>query len=309
MTLRIAIPDMISPSYFPAIAAVELGYVRDEGHDASIELRFPVVDTYTALRDGELDYVGGAAHAALYAFPDWDGCRLVGALSQGMYWFLVVRADLEVTPGDLGAVRGLRIGAAPGPVDGLREALRAQGIDPDEDVEIGPVTAASGAGVSFGVTAAAALEEGTLDGFWANGMGAAVALRSGVGQLLLDARRGERPAGITDYTFPALVATEQRLANAPDEVRAVLRAVVRAQRALADDPELAVEAARPHFPPQELDLISGLIARDAAFYDPAIAPDTVAAMQRFASQLGITSTPTADYDQVVATELRTEWTR
>src|SRR5690606_28216451 len=133
--------------------------------------------------------------------------------------------------------------------------------------------------------------------------------RSGVGQLLLDARRGPRPDGITDYTFPALVATERRLAESPEEVRAVLRAVVRAQRALADDPELAVEAARPHFPPQELELISGLIARDAAFYDPAIAPGTVDAMQRFAHQLGITSTPTADYDQVVATDLRTEWTR
>src|SRR5204862_5256952 len=33
MTLRLAIPDLISPSYFPAIAAVELGFL-----DAKLEL-------------------------------------------------------------------------------------------------------------------------------------------------------------------------------------------------------------------------------------------------------------------------------
>ena len=84
MTLRIAIPDMISPSYFPAIAAVELGFFRKEGLDASIELLGPVTATYEALRDGQLDYAGGAAHAPLYAFKDWDGCRLMCALSQNM---------------------------------------------------------------------------------------------------------------------------------------------------------------------------------------------------------------------------------
>ena len=41
------------------------------------------------------------------------------ALAQNMYWFLVLRRDLNPRKGDLGSVKGLRIGAAPGPVDGL----------------------------------------------------------------------------------------------------------------------------------------------------------------------------------------------
>ena len=36
MTLKIALPDLVSNSYFPAIAAVELGYFKDEGLDAEI---------------------------------------------------------------------------------------------------------------------------------------------------------------------------------------------------------------------------------------------------------------------------------
>ena len=66
--MKVAIPDLISPSYFPAIAAVELGCFKEQGVDASLELLYPVTKTYEELRDGRLDFVGGAAHAVLYAF-------------------------------------------------------------------------------------------------------------------------------------------------------------------------------------------------------------------------------------------------
>src|SRR5262245_52113095 len=176
MLLRVAVPDLVSPSYFPAIAAVELGYFKREGLDASIELLFPVTRTYEELRDGRLDFVAGAAHAPLYAFKNWDGCKLLAALSKHMYWFLVLRKDIGARRGDLSALKGLRIGAAPGPVDGLKRMLIESGIDPERDLTIGPVPGTAGAGVSFGVAAAKALEENRLDGFWANGMGAEVAV-------------------------------------------------------------------------------------------------------------------------------------
>ena len=35
------------------------------------------------------------AHAALYAFPEWEGCKLCCALSKHMYWFLVVGTAVE----------------------------------------------------------------------------------------------------------------------------------------------------------------------------------------------------------------------
>ena len=57
--------------------------------------------TRFALRDGAVDFVGGSAHSALAAFPEWQGVKLLCAQAQGMYWFLVVRADLKATRGDL----------------------------------------------------------------------------------------------------------------------------------------------------------------------------------------------------------------
>lgn len=279
MTLRVAIPDLISPSYFPAIAAVEMGFLPG----ATLELLYPVTKTYEELREGRLDFVGGAAHAALYAFKDWQGGRLLCALAQHMYWFLVVRKDLNPKRGDLSVLQGLRIGAAPGPVDGLKQMLKRAGIT---DVQVGPVPGAIGDKASFGLMAARALQEGKLDGFWANGMGMEVAVREGFGAVLLDARR-DGSAEIKGYTFPALACTEKTIRERPAVARAAINAVKQAQQALREDPTRATAIGRKLFPPQEASLIAELVRRDASFYDPAISPAVVKSMNQFARELGL----------------------
>ena len=297
MILRVAIPDLISPSYFPAIAAVELGCFKQEGLDATLELLFPVTKTYEELREGRLDFVGGASHAALYAFRDWQGGKLLCALAQNMYWFLILKKSLGAKQGELSAVKGQRIGAAPGPVDGLKRLLALAGIDPERDVKIGPVPGVSGQGASFGVLAAKALEEGKIDGFWANGMGAEVAVRSGIGTLVLDARReaGDEAKG---YTFPALVASEKTIRERPETARAAIRAVKAAQQILRQDPGRATEVGKKLFPPTEAGLVAELIRRDLPFYDPAISARTVESMNRFARDIGLLSKPVR-YEDVV----------
>ena len=75
---------------------------------------FPIPKTFEALRDGNLDFVVGSAHATLLAFPEWQGAKLLAACGQHTYWFLVIRSDLHPKRGDLSMVKGLRIGAAPG---------------------------------------------------------------------------------------------------------------------------------------------------------------------------------------------------
>src|SRR6202140_1390064 len=101
--MKLAVPDMISNSYFPAIAAIELGFFRQEGLDVELQLIFPVDKAYAALRDGAVDLVGGSAHSALAAFPQWQGVKLLCAQAQGMYWFLVMHTDLKASRGDISA--------------------------------------------------------------------------------------------------------------------------------------------------------------------------------------------------------------
>jgi ABC-type nitrate/sulfonate/bicarbonate transport system substrate-binding protein len=300
---------MISNSYFPVLAAAELGFFRAQGLDVSLQLMSPADKAYAALKSGEVDFVGAEAHAALAAFPGWRGMKLLCAQAQGMYWFLVMRADLGAQRGDIDIVRGRRIGAAPWVELGLRRLLIEAGIDPVRDeVAIAPIPGSLGLTVNTGVTAARALESGEIDGFWANGMGAEIAVRRGAGTVVLDVRRGDGPKAAFDYTMPAVATTDRTIATASDKAAAVVRAVVEAQAALKQDVTLATTVGRKLFPPSEADLIETLIARDLAFYDASISPKSVAAMNQFARDVGILDDAPA-YEDVVAVQYRHLWTR
>ena len=305
--MKLAVPDIISNSYFPAAAAVELGFFAREGLDVSLQLIFPVNKCYQALRDGAVDFVGGSAHSALAAFPEWQGVRLLCAQAQGMYWFLVMRSDLRPTRGDLGIVKGRLIGAAPWVEMGLRRLLVQSGIDLEKDqVRIAPVPGAVGAGVNFGVTAARALEAGKIDGFWANGMGTEVAVRGGFGTVVLDVRRGDGPKGCFDYTMASIAASERLIARAPDEAAAAVRAIVKTQAALKQDVAQSAAVGRKLFPPSEAPFIVNLIRRDLPYYDAAISPAFVEGMNDFARASGILKGSVA-YENVVATQFSHLW--
>jgi ABC-type nitrate/sulfonate/bicarbonate transport system substrate-binding protein len=298
--MKIAVPDMVSNSYFPAIAAVELGHFKEAGLDVELEALFPVDKAYRALRDGQVAFVAGSAHSALAAFPRWDGVKLLCAQGQGMYWFLVMRADLYRGRGNLDAVKGARIGAAPWVDMGLRRLLAASDIDVVRDgVQIAPVAAASTPGVSFGVAAAKALEDGNVDGFWANGMGTEVAVRRGVGKIVLDIRRGDGPPGCFNYTMASVAATDRLIAQMPHLPRAVTAAIGKTHTALKKNPELATDIGRKLFPAYEADLIAELVRRDLPYYDTSISRDFVTGMNQFARDRGILGDD-VPYENIVA---------
>jgi ABC-type nitrate/sulfonate/bicarbonate transport system substrate-binding protein len=305
--MKLAVPDLISNSYFPAVAAVALGFFEEERLDVSLELIFPVDEAYRAMRDGRVDFVAGSAHSALAAFPEWHGAKLLCAQAQGMYWFLVMRADLGAARGDVGAVRGRRIGAAPWVEMGLRRLLIEVGIDLDRDgVTITPVPGASGPTVNFGLSAAKALAEGKIDGFWANGMGTEVAVRRGVGTIILDVRRGDGPKRCFNYTMASVAATDRLIDGSPEVAAAATRAIVKTHAALKADSERATEVGRKLFPPAEAELIAELIRRDLPFYDATISPAFVTGMTQFARDLGILHGE-VPYDRVVATHFAPLW--
>src|SRR5882672_9372895 len=299
--MKIAVPDIISNSYFPAAAAVELGFFEREGLDVALELVFPVDKAYAALRDGAVDFVGGSAHSALAAFPEWQGVKLLCAQAQGMYWFLVMHKDLGIKRGDIAAVKGRSIGAAPWVEMGLRRLLIEAGIDLERDgVKIAPVPGALAAGVNFGVTAAKALEERKIDGFWANGMGAEVAVRRGIGTVVLDVRRGDGPKPCFNYTMASIATTDRLLTEQPGTAAAAVRAIVKTHAALKSDVSRATAIGRKLFPPSEAELIAELIQRDLPYYDTAISRDFVAGMNQFARDVGILAGD-VPYEKIVAT--------
>jgi NitT/TauT family transport system substrate-binding protein len=304
--MLIAVPDLVTNSYFPALAAEELGLFREEGLDAHVEL-LPSLDAVNGLRDGAVDFVAGGAHTMLLAFPRWKGAKLVVTLSQGTPWLLVLRADLPAKRGDIAAVKGLRIGAAHGPDRAFLRLLADVGLDPARDrIAITPVPGADAPGASFGVIAAEALERRQVDGFWANALGSETAIRRGVGKLIADVRRGDGPPNAGRYTFAALATTDALIARDPDRVAGAVRAIVRAQRMLKANPARATEVGERRFPPASAEIIASLVERDLPFYDASISEAAATAMNDFARAIGMLDAAVA-YQAVVATRFQPLW--
>jgi NitT/TauT family transport system substrate-binding protein len=305
--MRIAAVDLVSNTCFPALAADELGFFRGEGLDVKIEL-VPMLGATRAIRDGTADaMIAGSVHDLLTEFPGWKGAKIAVALSQGTPWLLTVRADLAAKRGDVSALRGLKLTAAEGPDLAFKQMLRVAGLDPDKDVEIVDLPGSGERHVSFGVFAARALEEGKIDGFWANAMGAETAVSRKIGKIHVDVRRGDDPGETRFFTFAGLATTDDFIAREPEAIDAAVRAIVKAQKALRADPKLAREAGKRKFPAQSAELISAIVERDSAFYDPVISEKAVERLNAFAQSVGHLPGP-VPYERVVATRCRPLWT-
>ena len=305
---RLAVADVDSPSYFVAIAAAELGFFRQEGIDMELVLDYAAENGPDRLRDGALHFLGGPAYAAARAFPAWNGAKLLCALSQYSYWFMAVRADLDVKRGDVEAVKGLRISAStPWPAMGLRYMLAESGIDPERDnVRIVSSPTTNKAQRWKGRVGVDAIEQGIADAYWGNGMRVAVGESLGIAKLHLDLRRGDGPPGARFHNFAALTTTERLIEEQPQIAAGVVRAIVKTQQALRQEPSLTAQIGNRLFPPNEAPLIADMIARDAPFYDANISPEAIEGLNKFAIASGLISHPVA-YDRMVASRFSHLW--
>ncbi len=241
---RLAVADLDSPSYFVAIAAVELGFFKEEGVDIELEHSYGARNGPERLRDGSLHFFGGPAYAATRAFPAWQGAK--SALRAGATFLLVPRrarrsrrqarrsrraqgfADFLVD-----AISGA--GAAP-PFGGCRNRSRTrQGriVPPPPTVD----------GRFMGHAGIDAIVHNLADAFWGNGMRVAIGEHRGIAKLHLDLRRGDGPPGARSYNFAALTTTERLIEEHPEIAAGAVRAIVKAQAALKAEPSRATAIA------------------------------------------------------------------
>jgi len=305
---RLVVADLDSPSYFVATAAVELGFFREEGIDAEVERAYGALNGPERLRNGEVHFLGGPAYMATRAFPGWNGVKLLCALAQYSYWFLAVRADLDVKRGDLDALKGMRISSSTAfPEVGLRHLLKQSGIDLERDkVSIVPMPSTKDEHFKYRV-GVDALAQNVADAYWGNGMRLAIGQKLGVAKVHLDLRRGDGPPDARFYNFAALTTTDRLIEQHPDVAAGAVRAIVKAQKALRADPSRATAIGERLFAPEAAALIADLIARDAPFYDATIAPQAVDGINTFAMANGLLAEPIA-YDRLVATQFSQFWT-
>ena len=301
--MRLTVADAISPSYFVAIAAIQLGFFKQEG--VEVEFVFSPPNPSQALRDGAIDFFGGSPFTGLRTFPGWRGGVLLCALSHYTYWFLAVRSDIKCEQGDVDAVKGLRLSASADPGLTMKRLLEEAGIDLRRD-NVRIVASPRRTSPNWAWDGVDAIEQGISDGYWGNALRADLGVKRGIARILLDVRRGDGPPAARHWTFPALVTTKRLVREYPDIAAGAVRAIVKTQRALRADPPLAVKAAQRLFPAEEASLIAYEIARDAPFYDATITEDMVAHISGFAREIGALEGEVS-YKELVATQLAPLW--
>jgi ABC-type nitrate/sulfonate/bicarbonate transport system substrate-binding protein len=134
----------------------------------------------------------------------------------------------------------------------------------------------------------------------------AIGEKLGVAKVHLDLRRGDGPPGARFYNFAALTTTERLIEEQPQIAAAAVRAIVKAQKALAADPSRATAIGERLFAPEAASLIAGLVARDAPFYDATISAEAVDGINKFALANGLLAQP-LHYDGLVASQFRQLW--
>lgn len=308
-TYRLVVADLGSPSYFVSTAAVVLGFFEREGIEMAPVIGSEDVEQNTqGLKDGSAHFFGGASYGSLRTFPNFRGVKILCALAQYSYWFMGIRADLDVKKGDLQALKGLRISssqAAPG--QGLRHMLAEAGVDLERDnVKIVKSPSAGKHQKFRGMDGVDALQQGISDAFWGNGMRLELGVRSGLAKLHIDLRRGDGPPGARFYNFPALSASEEFVKAHPDVAAGAVRAIVKTQKALKENPALATEAGKKVFPPEETEIIAALVERDAPFYDAVVTREAIDGLNRFCVARGLIERAVG-YDQLVASQFSGLW--
>jgi len=280
--------------------AEHLGYFKAEGITAQFADFEGGAEVTTAMVGGSIDFAGTYVERPMILAEKGFGSKNLLAILNRNPIFLVVRKNLPAT--DVKGLKGTKLGMtrAGSATDlALRALLRDAGLEPDRDVAV--------IAVGSSASAAAALRAGQIDGFMGGEPGGAVIVHQlKIGRYFIEPLRDQGPKFLQYMTFPTLQASDRYIQANPQIVERVVRAVVKTQKRLREDPEAGVRVAQKIFPTLDVELIRGIIALQRASYLPAITEEAMRTVNQSQKQAGVVKTD-FPYDKVVAVQLKPIW--
>ena len=219
--IRISVtnPNM---SFLPSGVALKKGFFKDEGLDIEI-IRMNVPNIITALVTGDIGYTllfGSVVRGALRGMP----MRALASLLDGSTHALVARPEYKSGKELKGKTVGIGNFGGTDEVAG-RMMLKSFGLDTEKDlrfVALGPDRARL-----------AGLKEGLVDVAVIAPPGDALGRQMGFNVLL-------RAYEVFSFPFIGIGANLKTIKDKPDEVKKVVKAMVRANRFIREDKEGAV---------------------------------------------------------------------
>jgi NitT/TauT family transport system substrate-binding protein len=280
--------------------AEHLGYFKAEGITPQFADFEGGAEVTTAMVGGSIDFAGTYVERPMILAEKGFGSKNLLAILNRNPIFLVVRKNLPAT--DVKGLKGTKLGMtrAGSATDlALRALLRDAGLEPDRDVAV--------IAVGSSTSAAAALRAGQIDGFMGGEPGGAVIVHQlKIGRYFIEPLRDQGPKFLQYMTFPTLQASDRYIQANPQIVERVVRAVVKTQKRLREDPEAGVRVAQKIFPTLDIELIRGIIALQRASYLPAITEEAMRTVNQFQKQAGVVKSDFT-YDKMVAVQFKPLW--
>jgi NitT/TauT family transport system substrate-binding protein len=280
--------------------AEQLGYFKAEGITAQFSDFEGGAEVTTAMVGGSIDFAGTYLERPMILAEKGFGSKNLVAILNRNPIFLVVRKNLPAT--NVKELKGSKLGMtrAGSATDlALRALLRDAGLEPDRDVAV--------IAVGSSASAAAALKAGQIDGFMGGEPGGAVIVHQlKIGRYFIEPLRDQGPKFLQNMTFPTLQASDRYIQANPQVVERVVRAVVKTQKRLREDPEAGVRVAQKIFPALDVELIRGIITLQRPSYHPAISEEAMRIANQFQKHAGVVKSD-FPYDKVVAVQLKPIW--
>jgi NitT/TauT family transport system substrate-binding protein len=297
-TVRIGTTPAVS--FLALYAAEQLGYFKAEGLTAQFADFEGGAEVTTAMVGGSIDMGGTYIERPMILAEKGFGAKNLLAILNRNPIFLVVKKNLAVT--DVKGLKGTKLGMtrAGSATDlALRALLKDAGLEPDRDVAL--------IAVGSSTSAAAALRAGQIDGFMGGEPGGAIVVHQlKLGRYFIEPMRDQGPAFLRHMTFPTLQTSDRYIQSNPQIVERVVRAVVKTQKRLRDDPDAAVSVAQRMFPALDVELLRNIIAVYRKAYFPAITEEALRTVNEYQKQAGVVRTDFA-YDKMVAVQYKTLW--
>ena len=136
--------------------------------------------------------------------------------------------------------------------------------------------------------------------------GAIIVHQLKLGRYFIEPMRDQGPAFLRHMTFPTLQTSDRYIQGNPQIVERVVRAVIKTQKRLREDPDAAVSVAQKMFPAIEAELLRNIIAVYRKAYFPAITEEALRTVNQYQKQAGVVKGDFA-YDKMVAVQYKSLW--
>ncbi len=228
----------------PIYAAVEAGFFKQKGVSLELITMRGGPAAANALISGDVDLVTGALEQALKMKAKGQDVKVIASIQHKSPFAIVVPADSPAkTLADLkGKTIGVTAVGSSSDVQ-LRGYIRQQGMDPEKDFQI----------TGLGPSILPAFERGQID--------AAIMLAPALTKVLAD----RKARAIADFrkepyhTMTIIVRAADVTGPRAAQLKSVVQAMAISQKALYDDPGLAVRVAKAYFPDMDPVLMEQMI--------------------------------------------------